>query len=357
MDNNNPALVLPQGAQIDGQTRWQSPSNIAIVKYWGKHGNQLPRNASLSMTLSNARTETAMVYRSKKTSGISIDFKFDGIKNEAFEKRIQGFLESIKMIFPFLEQLHLEIDSKNTFPHSSGIASSASGMSALAVCLCDIEQKLFNTLSDQNTFLRKASFVSRLGSGSASRSLYPGWSAWGRHENIEASSDDYAVAFTEVHDVYKGFRDDILIVSEAEKSVSSTAGHALMEGNIYAPSRYDQARQRMSLLTEVLTNGDVEAFGKITEDEALTLHALMMCSNPSYMLIKPETVRIIEEIRSFRANTNVPVYFSLDAGPNIHLMYPASAISDVSQFKEECLSKYYIKCIDDHCGNGASKLM
>jgi len=337
---DNPALILDTSATPSGTINWKSPSNIAIIKYWGKYGIQFPRNPSISFTLENAFTQTILGYQPKtdQGDGISLDFTFHGEENEAFRTKMVKFLESIRPIFPFLNQLHLTVKSGNSFPHSAGIASSASSMSALALCLCTLEDELFQTLQEDELFDKKASYVARLGSGSACRSIYSSMAAWGETAAIIGSSNEYAVPFEgEMHEVYQNFHDDILIASQGEKSVSSRAGHALMEGNAYAAPRYQQANDRMQHLVEVLKNGDVETFGKIAENEALTLHALMMTSDPSYILMRPNSLKMIELIRDYRTTTKHPIYFSLDAGPNLHVLYPESIIHEVRPFIEEQL--------------------
>ena len=334
---DNPALILDAATIPSGTINWKSPSNIAIIKYWGKYGIQFPRNPSISFTLENAFTQTILNYTPKtdQGEGISLDFTFHGEENEAFRAKMVKFLESIRPIFPFLNQLHLTVKSGNSFPHSAGIASSASSMSALALCLCTLEDELFQTLQDDELFDKKASYVARLGSGSACRSIYSRMAAWGETSAIIGSSNNYAVPFaTEMHDIYKNFHDDILIASQSEKSVSSRAGHALMEGNAYAAPRYQQANERMQRLVEVLKNGDIETFGTIAENEALTLHALMMTSNPSYILMRPNSLKMIELIRDYRASTKQPIYFTLDAGPNLHVLYPETIIHEVRPFIE-----------------------
>src|SRR5690554_254305 len=117
--------------QREGIVSWKSPSNIALVKYWGKYDVQLPRNASISFTLNNAYTEMSIhYYKLPQTSEkININFLFEGMKNEKFEKKIESFLSSIINHFPFLTEYQLSINSQNSFPHSTGIASSASSMS------------------------------------------------------------------------------------------------------------------------------------------------------------------------------------------------------------------------------------
>jgi len=341
---------------------WRSPSNLALIKYWGKHGQQLPRNSSISITLENAFTETLVEYAPKSTTSmddsIALEFLFAGESNEAFSIKIQKYLENITDIFPFLKQLELKIHSANSFPHSSGIASSASSMSALALCLCTLEDNLFGTLNDDDAFVQKASYIARLGSGSACRSIFSPMAIWGKTSGIENSSDEYAIAFDQAHEAFNGLHDDILIVSSGEKSVSSRAGHTLMEDNSYAEPRYQQARHRMQRLLESLKDGDLNTFGQIAENEALTLHALMMTSHPSYILMQPNSLEIIQKIRAFRADTKHPIFFSLDAGPNIHLLYPESIIHEVRPFVDEelaplCEEEMYLP---DWVGDGPEEL-
>jgi diphosphomevalonate decarboxylase len=337
----NPKGRLAPNSRIEsGQARWKSPSNIAIIKYWGKHGLQLPRNPSISFTLSNAFTDTIVRYQSResKSGGIQAQFRFEGKSNPAFGNKVVRFLENMIPYFPFLEQLDLDIDSSNSFPHSAGIASSASAMSAMALCLCSFEKVLLGSLETEEAFLQKASFIARLGSGSACRSVYPVMGQWGVSPIDPATSDLYATPYAaEVHPVFHHFHDDIMIVSKSEKSVSSRAGHSLMDNNIFADNRYLQANQRFEHLLIALKDGDVATFGKIAEDEALTLHALMMASEPSYILLQPHTLTMIERIRAFRAETGLPVYFSLDAGPNIHLLYPDQNKAAVQAFIDHSL--------------------
>src|SRR6185369_5195996 len=123
---------------------WRSPSNIALVKYWGKKaGVQIPANPSISFTLENCYSETnvALVEKESKSKDIELRFYFDGKANMAFQLKMLKFFETVKKDFPLLSQYGLLIHSGNSFPHSSGIASSASAMSALAICLCDLQQQ------------------------------------------------------------------------------------------------------------------------------------------------------------------------------------------------------------------------
>ncbi|HKK80617.1 MAG TPA: hypothetical protein VJ909_00125, partial [Prolixibacteraceae bacterium] len=122
----------------DFQTSWKSPSNIALIKYWGKHGIQLPNNPSLSMTLNKANTFTRIkAYR--LDSGIQVKYYFEKKQRVDFEKKILKYLQKLIDDMPFINEYAFEINSSNSFPHSTGIASSASSMSALALCLVSLE--------------------------------------------------------------------------------------------------------------------------------------------------------------------------------------------------------------------------
>ena len=359
MENNWLAEAFKDEVPNDFQGRvgWQSPSNIALVKYWGKRGRQLPQNPSISFTLSECCSETFVQY--EKAEHFGFRFFFEGQENPAFGAKIEKFLLDNQVFFPFINQLHLTVERRNTFPHSSGIASSASSMSAFVMCLLDIETMLGGPSTGSGT-LTKASYFSRLASGSAARSVYPKMALWGATPCFEGSSDEYAVPLeNDIHSVFKTYRDSILIVSGEAKSVSSRAGHGLMEGNPYAPARYAQANENIKNLLTALKSGDLETFINITESEALQLHALMMCSNPSFILMKPNTLRIIEAIRRFRNETQIPLCFTLDAGPNVHLLYPENEAKEVEKFIGNELVTYCNegRWIADHVGNGPKKLV
>lgn len=359
MDYTNSHLVIETTKIEPGSISWRSPSNIALIKYWGKHGRQLPQNPSISFTLDQAFSETILEYSPKTGAdqGIELEFFFEGEPNEAFQQKVQKFLESITDIFPFLRQLRFKIKSSNSFPHSAGIASSASGMSALALCLCSLEYELFGTLENDEAFRRKASYVARLGSGSACRSIYATAAVWGHNTEIEAASDLFAIPVgEELHPIFHNFHDDILIVAKGEKKVSSRAGHGLMENNVYAEDRYRQAKQRFRQLYSAMKSGDLEVFGRITEAEALTLHAMMMAGPTPYLLLQPHTISIINRLQAFRATSDIPVYFSLDAGPNPHILYPHQVAKEVQQFIRGELSQWCEDWIEDQVGLGPLQL-
>ena len=341
-----------------GAVKWSAPSNIALVKYWGKKENQIPANPSISFTLNHCKTITSLAFSKKETAeNFSFDLLFEGKPKEDFKPKIQKFLERIEPYLPFLKEYHFEIDTQNTFPHSSGIASSASGMSALAMNLMSLEKQLHPEMTD-DYFFQKASFLARLGSGSACRSVKGSVVVWGQSE-ITGSSDLFGVEFpTQIHDNFKNYQDTILLVDKGEKQVSSTVGHDLMHDHPYAERRFEQAHENLSKIKNVLESGNLDEFVKIVESEALTLHAMMMTSMPYFILMKPNTLEIINKIWKFRTETQIPVCFTLDAGANVHVLYPENVSDKVLDFiKNElvgyCQNSQYI-C--DEIGFGATKL-
>ncbi|MEL6358515.1 MAG: diphosphomevalonate decarboxylase, partial [Bacteroidota bacterium] len=303
MTYENPKLVIETSQFEPGSIRWRSPSNIALVKYWGKHGDQLAKNPSISFTLDAAATDTTTHYkaRTKPDDAIQLELYLDGNRRTDFEERTKSYFKRLLPIYPFLSQLEFKIETSNSFPHSAGIASSASGMSALALCLVDLENQIFGGLESGGMDMQKASYLSRLGSGSACRSVYGHAALWGTLGDVAGSHEEYAIPVADLlHKDFQEFHDDILIVSAGEKSVSSRAGHGLMDTNHYADLRYGQAKRRCLEMMHVLEGGDVERFGEILESEALTLHALMMASSPPYLLLEPNTINAIRHVQQWR---------------------------------------------------------
>lgn len=344
----------------NGQVTWASPSNIALVKYWGKKEHQIPANPSISFTLSNCKTTTTLHYEKleKPTENFQFDVFLEGVQKDGFKPKITTFFKRIAHYVPFIKEYSYRIETSNSFPHSSGIASSASGMSALALCVMSIEKEINPKLSEQE-FIQKASFLARLGSGSACRSLEGDLVCWGTHKEITGTTDLFGVKYPfEVHQNFKNYQDTILLVDKGEKQVSSTVGHNLMHNHPYAENRFGQAHDNMSKLMVVFKSGNLSQFIEIVESEALTLHAMMMTSLPYFVLMKPNTLEIINEIWAFRQETGLHLCFTLDAGANVHLLYPENEKDSILAFINSklvgyCQNGHYI-C--DTVGFGAKQL-
>ena len=303
------------------------PSNIAIIKYWGKYENQIPANPSISYTLDHCRTNTELEFFADKS--FSVKTFLAGNEEQKFAEKIEKYFRNIEQYLPWILKGQYIIRTENTFPHSSGIASSASGFGAIAQCLMQLDSQFSEQKSKSET-LQKASFLARLGSGSACRSLYNGLVVWGKTSEVEGSSDLFAVQYpnNEIHPIFKDFNDWVLLIHEGEKSVSSTVGHGLMKTNPYAERRFQEAHENFNKLKTIFKEGDLEAFIKLTEHEALTLHAMMMMSDPAFILMKTGTVEVINKVWEFRRITGLPLFFTLDAGANVHLLFPNDLESD-----------------------------
>ena len=337
---------------------WQAPSNIALIKYWGKYPVQMPANASLSFSLDECSTKTTIIAEEIPFKDFpDIEFYFEGKEKKDFLPKIESFIRAIMPEMPWLNKYHLRIESSNTFPHSSGIASSASAFASLALCMTELEEKI--TGNKTAGFFRIASHRARLGSGSAARSVYGGFTVWGKHHIVVGSHQEYAVQIDDpIHEDLVQLNDHILLIDRGQKSVSSTAGHALMNGHPYAQARFHRAVDNLHELLSSMRSGDVGTFFEIVEEEALGLHALMMSSRPNYLLMRPNTLAAIEHIRHARNVEGIPVGFTLDAGANVHVISLKAAEQKVNSFVEStlkplCSDSLYI-C--DHIGTGPKAL-
>jgi diphosphomevalonate decarboxylase len=315
------------------------PSNIALIKYWGKYDNQIPANPSISYTLNHCKTNTTIEFFADEP--FSVQTFLSGNEEIKFAEKIEKYFKNIEQYLPWVLQGKYIIRTQNTFPHSSGIASSASGFGAIAKCLMKLDE-VFSGETGEEESVKKASFLARLGSGSACRSLYSGLVVWGESQ-IKGSSDLYAVQYPndEIHDVFKNFNDWVLLIHEGQKSVSSTVGHGLMNTNPYAERRFQEARENFGPMKEILASGDMTSFIKLVEHEALTLHAMMMMSDPAFILMQTGTLEVINKIWKFRKETALPLFFTLDAGANVHLLFPDNGSEmQVKAFIEAELLQY-----------------
>lgn len=367
--------ALEAAVHGSGQVCWESPANIALVKYWGKFPGQLPMNASIGFALGKSVVRIRMDYFMAPDTAFRLnDFLFNGQVNSGFEERIGKYLESLFPFFPFLRRMELSVKSESTFPHSAGIASSAAAFSALALCLCSIERGLRIVEKEPDSennhrgeipqmdpaFFAKASFMARLGSGSACRSLEGGFVVWGKNPELPGSSDELAIRLSDdqVNPKFYSLRDAILIMDDSPKKVSSSAGHALMHNHAYREGRKAQAAANMGDMLAALRTGDEKMFFRVLENEALSLHSLMMSSDPGYILLKPPTLLALEKIIQFREKSGLSLGFTMDAGPNIHLIYFER---DAEQVKTFIMKELFVLCkdqrwIDDIMGPGPSRI-
>lgn len=342
--------------KIKYRSTWECPSNIALIKYWGKKAPQLPLNPSVSFSLKNAKTETSVEIT--RSSAPKTEFFFEE-KLSSFSDRIQKYIEVLAKNEKWLNNFSFRIESSNTFPHSAGIASSASAFGALALCLADLKKQVTGENVETQNFFKQASEWARLGSGSACRSVFPQFAVWGEFGEIPETSNYHAISLLgNIHPDYFTLHDAILLVDSAKKKVSSSAGHQLMNDHPFREARIRQANNHTRKILEAMKNGDHHRFFAIAEKEALSLHSMMMTSEPPYLLLHPNSLAIIRKIQDFRQQTGLPVGFTIDAGPNIHFLYFEKDKNEVRKFIENELLQHTENksWLDDQIGSGPKKL-
>ena len=341
---------------------WESPANIALIKYWGKTGNQIPLNPSLSITLSASFTRTVLRATENKgtKNGLELKYFFEGNEHPAFRLKVLTYLEKLQDIFPFIKTHSLEFDSANTFPHSAGIASSASSMSAIALCLMSLDEQISGKRLNVHAFLKKASNIARIGSGSACRSVYGNYVFWGKAACLPRSGDLFAYPLpVKIHPDFMTLHDSILVVNQGEKPVSSRAGHQMMDEHPFRKGRIQQVSLNLKKIFDALSKGNWDKFSSVVENESFTIHGLMMSSDPGFLLIKPNTILLIDKINAFREKNKVKMTYTLDAGPNLHVLYPDSDSGPVKEFinndlAQLCENNYVIH---DQIGSGPRRIL
>lgn len=282
----------------------KAPANIAFIKYWGKLNEKLrlPANSSISMNLSGAFTITSVEFNETLKDD---EFTLNGIvAGQEETERVSKHLDRIRDLAKIKSQAR--VISDNNFPKSSGIASSASGFAALTLAATKAAGL---DLSEKDI-----SILARLGSGSACRSVPDGFVEW-----KAGRTNDSSYAYSLFKPNYWDICDLIAVVGENSKKVSSTEGHARAESSPFYQSRILGMDKKISEIKRAFREKDFTKFGEILEAEAINMHAVMMTSTPPLYYWKPETLDIINKVNELREK-GVECYFTIDAGPNVHVI-------------------------------------
>ena len=296
----------------------EAPSNIAFLKYWGKKNerHQWPANNSISMTLNGLTTQTEAIV----TSSSEHSFYFSGeylSKDNSFAKKAYKQLELIRKELAKSE--FLQVKSQNNFPAACGIASSASSMAALTIAAVGayLNCNSFEELSLHGYGKESLAHLARLGSGSAGRSLWGGFVAW--EKGLEANSQKIFQAYPTQH---WQLSDHVVLFSNKAKSISSTDGHRMAWTSPFFKTRLADINKRYEQFNEYIETRDINQFGSLLEQEALEVHAIMSSSSPSVVYIDEDVGNFLAWVRSIRQNKRLACYFTLDAGPNVHVITP-----------------------------------
>ncbi len=290
--------------------------NIAFIKYWGNRDARLriPLNDSLSMNLGQLTTTTTVEFNARaKEDRVTIDGKE---ASDAARVRVVEQLDRVRATAKI--DTHARVESKNNFPSGVGIASSASAFAALALAAT---RAAGLELSE-----RELSILARQGSGSACRSVPTGFVEW-----IGGRTNDGSYAVSILPPEHWDLRDVIAVVSSEEKTIGSTEGHAAATTSLFLPERLNALPARLHRVRRSLIAKDLEGMGAEIEAEALELHLIAMTSRPPVFYWTPEMVRVIQCAQKWRAD-GLPVYFTLDAGPNVHLICEGKDAPQVEAF-------------------------
>lgn len=299
------------------------PTNIAFLKYWGKSDEQAqwPANDSLSMTLDLfSETSAQLCPPELQISKVGL-FKIRGQilqEENPFLKKPMKQLQYLASTLGFNEKLI--IDTYNEFPTGCGIASSASGLGSLtlAALACWTRSSSLAELANKGFPLERLALLARMGSGSACRSFWGGFVHWSRGASIQ--EQNVSPLFAKEH---WDLRDCIVILSASEKTISSSIGHGLAKTSpLYAP-RLTRLPQRLTQMQEAIRNKNLRLLGPLLEDEALEMHAVMSSSQPPCVYLEEPTHRFLTYLKESRQQNLLEVFFTIDAGPNVHLIYEA----------------------------------
>ena len=290
-------------------------ANIAFIKYWGQRDAELnlPANSSLSMNLDRLTTITSVEFSSDYDDDLVI---LDGREEWGETKRrIVAHLARVRAMAGL--QAGARVISVNSFPVGAGLASSASGFAALSLAA--------SKAAGLELSQRELSILARFGSGSACRSVSGGFTEWTAGT---ASEESFArqIAPPEHWDL----RDVIAIVSRAHKRVGSTEGHSLAPSSHLHQARVASVADRLAQAKAALLKKDLTTLGPLIEEDAISMHAVMMTSRPPIYYWLPSSLQLIHEVQSWRAE-GLEVYFTFDAGPNVHLICQAADRAEVEK--------------------------
>ncbi|SFB08476.1 diphosphomevalonate decarboxylase [Lentibacillus halodurans] len=284
-------------------------TNIALIKYWGKRDESLilPMNNSLSLTLDGFYTTTAVEFQENLTADRF--YLNDRLVEGAEYRRVTAFLDRIRQAAGRPDAF-AEIHSTNHVPTAAGFASSASGFAALAAATAKAIDLPVNE--------QQLSIMTRHGSGSACRSIYGGFVEW--EKGIKADgSDSYAVPIAPAD--HWDIRVAAVILSSAEKKVLSREGmRRTVETSSYYPAWVDSIPDDLAAIKDGIAHKDFEKVGVIAEANCLRMHATTLAASPPFSYWQSTTFSIMEAVQDLR-EAGVPVFFTIDAGPNVKVLY------------------------------------
>ena len=282
-----------------------APSNIALCKYWGKRNDELnlPVTPSLSLSLGTLGSRVAISLRDKADL-VTLNGKRLS-PDSSFARRVSDFLD----LFRPDRKTFFKVVAVNTIPTAAGFASSASGFAAMTMAL--------NNLFGWRLNSRDLSILSRLGSGSACRSVHNGFVEWRAGKRADGM-DSFAVP---LKPKWSGLRMGLVVISDKAKSIGSREAmkRTIKTSAIYRSWPAKVAKD-MQLLKTAIRRRDFPRLGQTAESNALAMHATMFDSKPPVIYWLPESILAMRKIWRLR-QTGLHDYFTMDAGPNLKVLF------------------------------------
>ena len=289
--------------------------NIAFIKYWGNrdHALRLPANGSISMNLAEIHTRTQVSF-SPELSTDSLALNGQPVGGAALH-RVTHFLDLVRELAG--KQLSAAVISENNFPTGAGIASSAAAFAALSLAAT---HAIGLHLGES-----ELSRLARRGSGSACRSVPPGFVEW------RPGSDDHdSFAVSLAPPEHWDLADCVAIVQAGEKAVGSSEGHGLANTSPLQAARLSDAGRRLAICRRAILEREFDALAEVVELDSNLMHAVMMTSQPPLFYWQPASLQIMHSVAVWR-RAGLPVCYTLDAGPNVHVICPAESAALVKE--------------------------
>lgn len=310
-------------------------TNIALIKYWGKKDAKLrlPLMSSLSMTLDKFYTDTSIEVADKNV------FYLNGKKQtDESSKRVFAYLELLKQKFGINDLL--AVNSINHVPTAAGLASSSSAFAALASAFC----AYYNINVDQKELSRLA----RLGSGSASRSIYGGFAIWQKGHDDE-SSFAYALDEHPKMDLH------LLAVelNQNKKKISSTRGMQDAQSSPFFEPWIARNELELKEMIAAIQANDFSKLGSLAELNASEMHAINLTANPPFTYFEPDTIKAIKLVQNLRQQ-GIECYYTIDAGPNVKVLCQLKNVKDIKEHFESCFNN--VNIVDASFGPGVLPL-
>ncbi|UQS85706.1 diphosphomevalonate decarboxylase [Apilactobacillus apisilvae] len=287
-------------------------TNIALTKYWGKKNEQLiiPNNSSISLTLDEFYTDTTVQFIDE----LSNDVIYLNDKLLSDNNKIIKFMDIVREKAGI--STFAEIHSYNHVPTSAGLASSASGFAALAAAASKAAGLDLNEI--------ELSRLARLGSGSATRSIYGGFAKWKKGNDDKTS---YAVS---VQDPVKmDIRMIAIVLNNSPKKISSREGMKIsVETSPYYESWIKQTNDDLKTVENAIKDNNFTILGKTAELNSMRMHSLTLSSDPSYLYLNNDSLTVIHAVKNLRKN-GIECYFTMDAGPNVKIICQSNNVSSI----------------------------